>query len=162
MNEQNELEVFKLMANHKIKDSTAETSLEIKDESDGTQRLLELIPALYLVLKGDYVCIIDELDRSMHPKLSFNILDMFLDSRIKHEGQLIVTTHETNLLNLNLLRRDEIWFVEKNKDGASSIFSLEEFIPRYDSDVRKGYLLGRFGGIPIVNNAAPKLGYNTG
>lgn len=162
MNEQNELEVFKLMTNHKIKDSTDETSLEIKDESDGTQRLLELIPALYLVLNGDYVCIIDELDRSMHPKLSFNILGLFLDNQAKHESQLIVTTHETNLLNLNLLRRDEIWFVEKNKDGASLVFSLEEFIPRYDSDVRKGYLLGRFGGIPIVNNAASKLGYSTG
>jgi len=162
MNEQNELEVFKLMTSHKIKGSIDETSLEIKDESDGTQRLLELIPALYLVLNGDYVCIIDELDRSMHPKLSFNILEMFLDSRTKHESQLIVTTHETNLLNLNLLRRDEIWFVEKNKDGASSAFSLEEFIPRYDSDVRKGYLLGRFGGIPILNNVVPKLGYITG
>lgn len=162
MNEKNELGVFKLMTNHKIKGSTDETSLEIKDESDGTQRLFELIPALYLVLNGDYVCIIDELDRSMHPKLSFNILEMFLDSRIKHESQLIVTTHETNLLNLNLLRRDEIWFVEKSKEGASSVFSLEEFIPRYDSDVRKGYLLGRFGGIPIVNNVAPKPGYIIG
>lgn len=162
MNKQNELEVFKLMAKHKIKDSTNETSLEIKDESDGTQRLLDLIPVLYLVLNGDYVCFIDELDRSMHPKLSFNILEMFLDNRAKHESQLIVTTHETNLLNLNLLRRDEIWFVEKNKDGASSVFSLEEFVPRYDSDVRKGYLLGRFGGIPILNNAASKLGYITG
>jgi AAA15 family ATPase/GTPase len=162
MNKQNELEVFKLMANHKIKDSTNETSLEIKDESDGTQRLLDLIPVLYLVLNEDYVCIIDELDRSMHPKLSFNILEMFLDNRANHESQLIVTTHETSLLNLNLLRRDEIWFVEKNKDGASSVFSLEEFVPRYDSDVRKGYLLGRFGGIPILNNAASRLGYITG
>jgi AAA15 family ATPase/GTPase len=162
MNKQNELEVFKLMANHKIKDSTNETSLEIKDESDGTQRLLDLIPVLYLVLNEDYVCIIDELDRSMHPKLSFNILEMFLDNRANHESQLIVTTHETSLLNLNLLRRDEIWFVEKNKDGASSVFSLEEFVPRYDSNVRKGYLLGRFGGIPILNNAASRLGYITG
>jgi AAA15 family ATPase/GTPase len=162
MNERNELEVFKLMTNHKIKGSTEEGSLEIKDESDGTQRLLDLIPVLYMVLNGDYVCIIDELDRSMHPKLSFNILELFLDSEAKHESQLIVTTHETNLLNLNLLRRDEIWFVEKNKEGASSVFSLEEFIPRYDSDVRKGYLLGRFGGIPIINNVASKLEYRTG
>jgi AAA15 family ATPase/GTPase len=162
MNARNELEIFKLMTNHKIKGSTDEGSLEIKDESDGTKRLLDLIPVLYLVLNGDYVCIIDELDRSMHPKLSFNILELFLDSRAKHESQLIVTTHETNLLNLNLLRRDEIWFVEKSKDGSSSVFSLEEFIPRYDSDVRKGYLLGRFGGIPIVNNVASKLGYSIG
>ncbi len=165
MNEKNELEVFKLMTNHKIKGSTDETSLEIKDESDGTQRLFELIPALYLVLNGDYVCIIDELDRSMHPKLSFYILELFLNSQTRHESQLIVTTHETNLLNLNLLRRDEIWFVEKNKDGASSVYSLEEFIPRYDRDVRKGYLLGRFGGVPIVYNTPSelsKLGYITG
>ena len=151
MNERNELEVFKLMTSHKIKDSGKEVLLEVNEESDGTQRLMDLIPALKLLLDENNVCIIDELDRSMHPKLSFRILELFLNSRTNRESQLIVTTHESSLLNLGLLRRDEIWFTAKDENGASSVYSLEEFVPRYDKDVRKGYLMGRFGGIPVVS-----------
>ena len=72
-------------------------------------------------------------------------------------SQLIVTTHESNLLNLDLFRRDEIWFVEKDNDGCSKLYSLEEFAPRYDSDIRKGYLKGRFGAIPLLHEN--KLGW---
>ena len=64
--------------------------------------------------------------------------------------QLIATTHETNLLNANLLRRDEVWFLDKKRDGNSALYSLEEFHPRYDKDLRRGYLAGRFGAIPII------------
>lgn len=60
--------------------------------------------------------------------------------------------YESSLLDLSLLRRDEIWFVEKDKNQTSKVYSLEEFVPRYDKDVQKGYLVGRFGAIPIVNN----------
>ncbi len=154
LNAKTELEVFKLMTSHKIKKSEKEILMEVNDESDGTQRLLDLIPALHLLLNQDRICIIDELDRSMHPKLSAKILEVFLNNHTSRESQLIVTTHESTLLNLNLLRRDEIWFVEKNRDGASSVYSLEEFIPRYDKNIRKGYLMGRFGGVPILNDAS--------
>lgn len=152
MNEGNELEIFKLMTGHRVHESSEEVLLEVNDESDGTRRLMDLIPALNLLLERDTICIIDELDRSMHPKLSFKILELFLNSGEGRESQLIVTTHESSLLNLGLLRRDEIWFVAKDRGGASSVYSLEEFVPRYDKDVRKGYLLGRFGGIPVVED----------
>jgi len=69
-----------------------------------------------------------------------------------------VTTHETGLLDLDLLRRDEIWFVEKNEYDESDIYSLEEFTPRYDKDIRKGYLMGRFGAIPMIHGVS-ELGW---
>jgi uncharacterized protein len=68
------------------------------------------------------------------------------------ESQLIVTTHESSLLDLNFLRRDEIWFTEKNTDGETSVYSLEEYKPRFDNEIRKAYLMGRFGATP---NSAP-------
>ncbi len=158
MNRQNQLELFKLMTGHKIKDRPDEAFLDITAESDGTRRLIDLLPALHLLLRSGGVCIIDEFDRSLHPIISFKIIELFLNNQTGLDSQLIVTTHESGLLNLNLLRRDEIWFVEKNKDGASSLYSLEEFVPRYDSDVGKGYLHGRFGAIPVVGDIS-KLGW---
>jgi hypothetical protein len=152
--EYNELKAFKLITKHKMKDCDDEASLEVGDESDGTRRLMELLPALIDLFNNDRVYVIDELDRSLHSTLSYRILELFLNNKKRQESQLIVTTHETSLLNLNLLRRDEIWFIEKDKTGASTVYSLEEFAPRYDKDIRKGYLLGRFGAIPIVQNVA--------
>ncbi len=151
---EDEIKVFKLITKHPIKGCSDEASLEISDESDGTRRLMELLPALIDMLTNDRVYIIDELDRSLHPTLSYKILELFLNNKLNQESQLIVTTHESSILNLKLLRRDEIWFVEKDNDGASSVYSLEEFTPRYDKDVRRGYLLGRFGAIPIVQNVS--------
>ena len=66
------------------------------------------------------------------------------------KGQLIFTTHEANLLDINIFRQDEIWFAEKNKAGNTQLYSLSDFKPRYDLDIRKGYLKGRFGAIPFI------------
>jgi AAA15 family ATPase/GTPase len=154
MDEVKGLELFKLMAGHKVKNSDETALLEIDEESDGTRRLLDLLPALHLLLNDDRVCMIDELDRSLHPGLCSRVLEIFFDGSVSRESQLIVTTHESNLLNLNLLRRDEIWFVEKDREGASKVYSLEEFVPRYDLDIRKGYLLGRFGGVPVIGEVS--------
>lgn len=154
MTEKNKLQLFKMMTGHKTKKNGQEVLMEINALSDGTQRLIDLIPPLLAVLKDDRVCFIDEFDRSMHPKLSVTIMELFLNSKANRESQLIVTTHDSSLLNLGLLRRDEIWFVEKNNEGASTVYSLEEFVPRYDRDVRKGYLLGRFGAIPVENDVS--------
>ena len=76
----------------------------------------------------------------------------------KNQSQLIVTTHESTLLDLTLLRRDEIWFVEKSPAGSSVVYSLEEFKPRHDLDIRKGYLQGRFGAIPVFGSALQENG----
>lgn len=148
-NEHQELEVSKLMLKHHMGDSDEEVSLDIEEESDGTVRLMDLIPILTLGEGESRVFVIDELDRSLHPNLCYKMIELFL-ARLVPTSQVIVTTHETNLLDLALLRRDEVWFVEKDQGGASHTYSLEEFTPRYDKDIQKGYLLGRFGAIPFV------------
>jgi AAA15 family ATPase/GTPase len=123
-------------------------NLDLSEESDGTRRLLNLIPALYH--NNNAVYFIDEIDRSMHPMLVWKFLEFFLKSDTQH--QIIVTTHESHLLDLNLLRRDEIWFAEKGTNGATHLYSLSDFKPRKDLDIRKHYLQGRFSAIPFLGN----------
>lgn len=124
---------------------------DIDDESDGTQRLFDFIPALHEMAKSDSVFIIDELDRSLHSKLTYGIFELFLHLTKTNESQLIVSTHESLLLDLDLLRRDEIWFVEK-QNNQSRLFSLDEFKVRNDKIIRKDYLIGRYGAIPIFKS----------
>lgn len=149
---ESEPRVRKFTTIHRATREKRDIEFELDQESDGTQRLFELSSALLGLLSddGDRVYVIDELDRSLHPRTTISILKMFLANSVNRPSQLIVTTHESSLLDLRLLRRDEIWFVEKDNGGASSLYSLEEFAPRYDSDIESGYLHGRFGAIPIV------------
>jgi uncharacterized protein len=147
-NKDGELITSKLVLKHRMADSNDEVPFDTEDESDGTIRLMDLLPILTVPDDKPRVFVIDELDRSLHPNLCYQLVDEFLASST--QNQLIVTTHESNLLTFNLLRRDEIWFVEKNNQGSSIIYSLEEFTPRYDNDVQKGYLHGRFGAIPFI------------
>ena len=122
------------------------------EESEGTQRLINLIPYLYILGKdAEKVVFIDELDRRLHPLLSRRFVESAINCRA-HGNQLIFTTHDTNLLDLDLLRRDEIWFVEKNKNGISDCYSLAEFKIRPDLKIEKGYLNARFGAIPFFGN----------
>lgn len=125
--------------------------LELSEESDGTRRLLNLIPALHH-LGPNAVYVIDEIDRSLHPILVREFLDFFLTSRDGGLRQIIVTTHESNLLDQNLLRRDEIWFAEKDQSGATRLYSLLDFKVRNDLEIRKHYLQGRFGAVPFLGN----------
>jgi AAA15 family ATPase/GTPase len=146
-----ELEVQKITAKHES-NSGKDVFFGLDEESDGTNRLIDLIPALMDVSTSDSVYVIDELDRSMHPILTKKILEYFLTASSDQASQLIVTTHESNLLDLNLLRRDEIWFVEKNKENSSELYSLLEFKPRKETNITKGYLQGRYGAIPFLSN----------
>jgi uncharacterized protein len=146
--DQGEIVANKLMLKHKMADSDDDALFEPNEESDGTIRLMDLSPIVTNPDKEAGIYIIDELDRSLHPILCYQLIQDFLEK--SSNSQLIVTTHESNLLNFNLLRRDEIWFVEKDQRGATALYSLEEFTPRYDRDIQKGYLLGRFGAIPIL------------
>ena len=119
---------------------------------------MNLIPALYYTVgRREKVYVIDELDRSMHPLLSKKFLEFYLGQKGITKGQLIFTTHESNLLDLDLLRRDEIYFVEKDKSEASHISSLSDLKPRKDLNIQKGYLNGRFCAIPFFGDAS-KLG----
>ncbi len=125
-----------------------EIPFEMNEESDGSLRIMDFIPMLIDMQLNDAVYLIDEIDRSMHPLLSWKVLEYYLTHLTKDKDtQLIVSTHESNLLDLNLIRADEVWFVEKGRDGASHLTSLAEYKPR--EDVRKGYLQGRYGAIPF-------------
>lgn len=126
--------------------------LDLNDESDGTRRLLELLPALHKLQNKNAVFFIDEVDRSMHPMLVRQYMEFFLQSCRKERSQIIVTTHESNLLDLDLLRRDEIWFAEKDESLATRLYSLTDFKVRNDLEIRKHYLNGRFGAIPFLGN----------
>jgi uncharacterized protein len=125
---------------------------EMSELSFGTQRILDLLPVLTASEQLNYTILIDEIDRSLHPELSRKFIEAFLTLTEGIESQLIVSTHESSLLDLNLLRRDEIWFTEKDTNGATKLYSLEEFKPRHDTELRKAYLTGRFGAIPFISN----------
>ncbi len=150
VDEKMDIESTEIFAGHKAKQGYT-VQFQLGQESDGTRRLFVLAPVIldFLRESNDRVYVIDELERKLHPKLSFLILNMFLKNSGQKPSQLIVTTHETQILDLDLLRTDEIWFAEKDPDGGSSLFSLEEFTPRPSGDVRDEYLHGRFGATPI-------------
>lgn len=145
--ENSDLKVQRLGLIHSKKFNEA---FELKDESDGTQRLFDLIPLLSK-FEEDYTIVIDEFDRSLHPKLAKKFLELFYKNN-NSKSQLIVTTHESTLLDLTFLRRDEIWFAEKDKTGVSKLFTLNQFRQRYDKKVDKAYLLGEYGAIPIFKD----------
>ena len=125
---------------------------ELSDESDGTRRLLNLMPALHRLHTDATVYFIDEIDRSLHPNLVWEFINFFLKSSNNTRAQVIVTTHESNLLDLELLRRDEIWFAEKDPLSATRLYGLTDFNVRKDLEIRKHYLSGRFGAVPFLGD----------
>ncbi len=141
------IEAYILTTKHHIDGTSIE--FDLFEESDGTQRLFDLFPILHGAENRVYV--VDELERSLHPNLVRQFIENFLE--INNRSQLIFTTHESTILDSKLLRRDAIWFVEKSQSGASSVYSLEEFKTRNDLDIRKGYLHGRFGAIPVFGSS---------
>ncbi|MFT8720278.1 AAA family ATPase, partial [Acetobacter sp.] len=126
-----------------------EIEFSFDEESSGTRRLLDLAPML-ADEEDQRVYIVDELDRKLHPLLSYQFVQEFLSK--KRKSQLILTTHNTHLMDLELLRRDEIWFVQKKPDGSSELYSLAEMKIRPDLNVKKGYISGRFGAIPFLGH----------
>ena len=123
---------------------------QLADESDGTQRLFDLIP-IYQAGKQSRVIFIDELDRSFHTKLVVKYIEQFYQATFGTESQLIASVHDSNVMDLSLLRQDEIWFVERQPDHSSKIYSLNRFQARFDKKVAKDYLLGRYGAIPCFS-----------
>lgn len=144
--------IYKVNTKHII--NGTEFEFDISEESSGTQIIFSYIPVLKDVLDNGKVLIIDEFDKSLHPFIVKYIVEIFNDTKINKKGaQLIFNTHDTNLLDLELLRRDQIWFAEKNsKDGSSTIYPLDDFSVRKTENIEKGYLLGRYGAIPFLEN----------
>lgn len=143
---------YELFTLHHVKDENRYVAFKLASESDGTRRLLELMPSLLGLHGGlsEHVFVIDELDRSIHAQLSCKVIELFHAKAGTSRSQLIVTSHDTGILDLDLLRRDEIWFVDKEGNGASSLYSLEEFKLPAKMNIEKGYLFGRFGAIPVI------------
>lgn len=120
----------------------------LEDESDGTVRLLDLIEVL-LSKKEDTVYVIDEVNRCLHPMITKQFVKYFLKLAEKRNIQLITTTHETDLMDLDLLRQDEIGFVERrNSDGSTHIFGLEDYGARFDKKIRTAYMKGQYDAVP--------------
>lgn len=124
---------------------------DLEEESDGTRRLFDLMDML-LLDKKDVVFIVDELERSLHPKLTQHFVELFNEIHKEQQMQLLFTTHEDVIMDQSLFRRDEIWFVERNIQNISHIYSLDRFKERYDKIVGKAYLEGRYGAIPVFKS----------
>lgn len=140
---------------HMVNGETA--SIPLEEESDGTLKMFTLYPALQDTLENGGVLFVDELNARLHPLLVRSFLITFLNPEInsKH-AQLVFTTHDSWQLSNNLLRRDEIWFTEKDGNGVSVLYSLADFVDedgikiRKDESYEKNYLLGKYGAIPTL------------
>ena len=134
--------------------NSKEYPLTLQEESLGTQLLFFYGPLLKDAFEKGKTLILDEIDKSMHPSLVKFIMNLFRDPDINKAGaQLIVTTHETGILTLDMFRRDQIYFTEKDsKTGVTDLYSLDEFSVRKTENIEKGYLMGRYGAIPFLQN----------
>ena len=144
-----ELLAYRVVSNHGNDDDL----FEYADESDGTQRLFNLIPIFQMILKNSVV-IIDEIDRSLHTKATQEFINYFYQIAEDSHSQLIATTHDSNIMDLDFVRQDEIWFVERQTNHSSKLYSLNKFRERFDKKIEKDYLIGRYGAIPIFQYLA--------
>ena len=142
--------VLRVLAWHKASDGSDDVAFDMGDESDGTRKLFEFAGGWLRALDSGATLFVDELDRSLHPKLTHYLVQLFNSKTNRNDAQLVFTTHDTTLLDPDLLRRDQVWFVEKNPQRASHLYSLLEFSPRKDEALERGYLKGRYGAIPLI------------
>lgn len=152
-------EKYKINALHKMIDSDEMAEISLGLESAGTLKMFALYPELQEVLEKGSVFFIDELNARLHPLLVRNFLLTFLNPEINtNHAQLVFTTHDTWQLSNQLLRRDEIWFVEKDERGVSTLYSLADFVDedgsriRKDESYEKNYLIGKYGAIPTLKS----------
>ena len=125
----------------------------IEEESTGTVRLLSVLGPIFKALDSGTVVVIDELDSSLHTRACEQIMALFQSPKTNPKGaQLIATTHDTNLLNPDTLRRDQIWFTEKDGEGATHLYPLTDIHTRKGDNIEKGYLQGRFGAVPFAGS----------
>jgi predicted ATPase len=152
--EQGSIKLWKLVSRHRRQHGMERSAtFDMSEESDGTRRLMQLVPAMISLMTGDGVFVIDKLDRSLHPDVLHSYLANFLKYSAGRSSQLIVTTHDTTLLRQHFLRRDEVWFVEKGEDQSSRLIALEEYKNADKSkDLQQDYLQGRFGGVPVIRD----------
>lgn len=143
---------FRVLAWHRRTDSDEEVPLDISDESDGTRKLFEFTGGWLRALEWGATLFVDELDRSLHPHMTRFLVGLFQSRLNDKNAQLVFTTHDTTLLDKDLLRRDQVWFVEKDPQRSSRFYSLLEYSPRKDEALERGYLKGRYGAIPFIGS----------
>ena len=142
----------KVITGHSARNGDIEI-FDINDESTGTVRLLFILGPIFNALDSGSIVIIDEIDSSLHTLACEQIIALFQSPKTNPKGaQLIATTHDTNLLNPDLLRRDQIWFTEKDGEGASHLYPLTDIHTRKGDNIEKGYLQGRFGAVPFAGS----------
>jgi AAA15 family ATPase/GTPase len=149
---------YRISTTHPVFDSKGnkcrDTEFDLEqDESEGTKKLVSFSGPLSDSLSSQCVLVIDEFDARLHPLITKQIIRMFNGTNTNStNAQLIVATHDTNLLDKDLLRRDQIWFVEKDVFGASHLTSLVEYKVRNDASYEKDYILGKYGAIPFLGS----------
>jgi uncharacterized protein len=126
--------------------------LDMDDESEGTQKFFHMLGPIFDTLENGKILVVDELDARLHPHLTRELVRLFNDPATNpHNAQLIFATHDAGLLGECLLRRDQVWFTEKNRLGATELYSLADFKERADAAFDTRYLKGRYGGIPFTS-----------
>jgi hypothetical protein len=135
---------------HKRAGVEGEVALDLTEESQGTQKLFEFAGGWLRALDTGATLFVDELDRSLHPKLTRFLVELFNCRSNEKKAQLVFTTHDTTLLDPDILRRDQIWFVEKDAMRSTHLYSLLDYSPRKDEALERGYLKGRYGAVPFV------------
>lgn len=150
-------------AHPKFDSSGNQISLELfelgEQESEGTQKIFAMSGLLVDTLKEGNVLIIDEFDARLHPIISQAIVQLFNSKKANPKNaQLILITHDTNLLNNAIFRRDQIWFAEKNTYGATDLYSLVEYKVRNDASFETNYIKGRYGAIPFIGDLHQLMG----
>lgn len=129
----------------------SDVEMNMTMESDGTRRLIEYMPLLYAVLKGDNVFVVDEIERSIHPIMIKTLMSKISENR-EARGQIIFTTHESCLLDQSIFRPDEIWFAQKDVNQSTQLYPLSDYHIHKTANIENGYLNGRYGGIPFLSN----------
>jgi AAA15 family ATPase/GTPase len=136
---------------HRTEAEGKDVLIPFEDESSGTQTLFNLAGPIVETLEAGGLLCIDELDASLHPLIAIEIVKMFNDpDRNPHKAQLLFNTHDTNILECGVLRRDQIWFTEKGTDGATRLYPLTDYKARKEENLKRGYLQGRYGAVPFI------------
>ena len=136
---------------HPSSENGEDVPLEFNEESAGTRKLFALAGPWLDVLDNGFVFFVDELDTSLHPIMVRFLLNLFHNSETnRHNAQLVFTTHDTTVLDQTLMRRDQVWFVEKDAENATRLYPLSDYKPRKGEALQKGYLYGRYGALPFL------------
>lgn len=145
--------VAKVLFSHRASGIDDPVQIDLLDESNGTQALFRTAGAWLNVFTNGEVLLVDEIDTSLHPLLVRFLINLFHSPKTNPcKAQLVCTTHNTTLLNQDIFRRDQVWFVEKGEDYASKCYPLSDFSPRKDEVIERWYMRGRYGALPILTS----------